>query len=145
MFEELKKMNAEIEALKKQHLERSKGMFSEVANKLFEKHTVLESFGWRQYTPYFNDGDECTFSAHTSEPNMNGMDSYDDELYCKVNSQNWKGEKYEQFDPALGAAYDDVKEFLANVDDSVLRDLFGDHVQITVTKDGTEVDDYNHD
>jgi hypothetical protein len=25
---------------------------------------LVECFGWRQYTPYFNDGDPCVFSAH---------------------------------------------------------------------------------
>lgn len=24
----------------------------------------IDSFGWRQYTPYFNDGDTCIFGAH---------------------------------------------------------------------------------
>lgn len=144
MFEQLKQMNAELEEMKKAHLEKSKAMFTEVSKMVFDKHPILESFGWNQYTPFFNDGDECTFSAHTSEPDINGLDN-DDEVYYMVNETNWKGEKSEKYDPIMKAAYDDVVEFLNNIDDSVFRDMFGDHVSVTVSKTGTEVEEYDHD
>ncbi len=142
MFEELKQMNEELAELKKNHLERSKKLFTSVAAKVFEKHAILESFSWNQYTPYFNDGEECTFSANTD--------------YCQINGEDWEDSKFRKLDwrdkspnpdyiPALGDAKEDVKEFLSNIDESVLRDMFGDHVTVTVTKSGTEVDDYEHE
>lgn len=50
-----------------------------------------------------------------------------------------------QYSPILQAALVDVKEFLTNVDDSVLREMFGDHVEIKVSREGTEVEEYSHD
>lgn len=155
MFEELKTMNAELETLKKAHLEKSKTIFTEVSKKLFEVHPALESFGWKQYTPYFNDGDECTFSARKDEPDINDVDGYD------VNFEDeqvtdWSGAKdpmtkeYPKIknvlhNPALAIAHEDVKEFLENIEDEVLRDLFGDHVRVKVTKENAEVEEYEHD
>jgi hypothetical protein len=150
MFEQLKEMNAEMEALKAKHLERSKGSFTEVSQQLFNKHAVLQSFSWTQYTPYFNDGDECTFSAHIDEPKVNGLDPYDDNSSETV-WQSRSGDKpggyvpNPDFNPAIRDARVDVVEFLSNIDESVLRDMFGDHVEVKVTRDGTEVEEYEHD
>ena len=153
MLEELKAMKEEFAELKKTHLEKSKVMFTNICTKLFEKHPKLESFGWRQYTPYFNDGEECTFSAHTDEPDINGVDGYDSNFESKTitdyNNKSTDG-KYPQienpdYNPDLAAAQKTVVAFLNEVEDSVLRDLFGDHVRVTVTPTGTEVDEYEHD
>jgi hypothetical protein len=153
MLEELKAMNEELANLQKEHLEKSKAMFTNIASKIFDAHPKLESFGWRQYTPYFNDGDECTFSAHTDEPDINGINGYDvnfeDELITvygaeKVNGQYPK-KNNEFFNPDLAAAHKDVHSFLNEIEDSVFRQMFGDHVRVTVKRAGTEVEDYEHD
>jgi hypothetical protein len=153
MFEQLKQMNAELEALKKAHLEKSKLLFTEVSQKVFEAHPKLTSFGWRQYTPYFNDGEECTFSAHTDYPEINDIDgdevNFKDEFITDYGSDKVNGAypkiKNESFDPDLNLALKMVKEFLDNIKDEVLRDLFGDHVRVKVTAGGTEVEEYEHD
>lgn len=156
MFEELKQMNAELEELKAKHLERSKEMFTKVAGLLFQKHPKLKSFGWNQYTPYFNDGEECVFSANIDEPDINGENGYDinfgDEFVTDYSAKEkdpitkeWPKIKNKSFDLELDAAHADVKEFLSNIDESVLRDLFGDHVEVTVTAEGTETEEHEHD
>lgn len=38
--------------------------FKEACSLLFDNLPDLKSFGWRQYTPYFNDGDPCVFRAY---------------------------------------------------------------------------------
>lgn len=151
MFEELKKMNEELEVLKKNHLERSKEMFTTVSKLLFEKHPALESFQWQQYTPYFNDGEECTFSANKDYLSINGIEAdtnfKDKEItnYSGANKAPYPMKTNEDYNPDLALAEEDAIEFLSNIDDSVLRDLFGDHVEITVFKDRTEVEEYDHD
>jgi hypothetical protein len=135
-------MNQELSDLKKAHLEKSKKLFTDVAAKVFDKHPILESFSWNQYTPYFNDDEECTFSANTDYCEINGED-WDDYKFSKL---NWRDNSPNpDYIPELGSAKEDVKEFLSNIDDSVLRDMFGDHVQVTVKPGGTEVDEYEHD
>lgn len=153
MFEKLKEMNAELEQLKKAHLDKSKVMFTEVAALLFAKHPKLESFDWTQYTPYFNDGDECTFSANVDSPGINGIGGYDVDFERKMVTDydgkkdakgNYPEKENEMYDPELQLALLDVCEFLSNIDESALRDMFGDHVQISVTRTGTEINSYDH-
>lgn len=155
MLEELKAMKEEFAELKKTHLEKSKVMFTNICTKLFEKHPKLESFGWRQYTPYFNDGEECTFSAHVDEPDINGIDGYRANFQLEFvtdygGKQDPATKQYpkklnENYSPEVAAAQKDVVEFLQNIDESVLRDLFDDHVRVTVTRAGTDVEEYEHD
>jgi len=155
MLEELKAMKEEFAELKKTHLEKSKVMFTNICTKLFEKHPKLESFGWRQYTPYFNDGEECTFSAHVDEPDINGTDGYDANFELEFvtdydGKQDPATKQYpkklnDNYSPEVAAAQKDVVEFLQNIDESVLRDLFDDHVRVTVTRAGTDVEEYEHD
>jgi hypothetical protein len=147
MFEKLKEMNAELEALKKTHLEKSKAMFTDVAKELFEKHSVLESFEWTQYTPYFNDGSECTFSAYVDDPRINGLGYYSgncQETFWKQVDGKYQNVPNPNYDPKMSVARKDVTEFLQNIDEAVLRDMFGDHVQVTVTRNGVEVNEYDH-
>ena len=153
LFDELKQMNAELEELKKNHLERSKALFTTVAAKVFEAHPALETFSWRQYTPYFNDGEECTFSAHTDYPDINDIDelNFKDKQLIDYSQKDDKGnysikKDNAQYNPALHEAFVTVKEFLSNIDDSVLRDMFGDHVEIKVSRNnGVDVQEYEHE
>jgi hypothetical protein len=65
---ELEAFNAKKQALVEQLREEFPVMFKE----LFEQSEIIKSIGWTQYSPYFNDGDECTFSANTDELYVNG-------------------------------------------------------------------------
>lgn len=122
--------------------------FKESAADLFTAHPRLESFGWNQYTPYFNDGDECVFGAHIDYPKINGEDEDDSDTLRK---ERWVGGEKpwvpnENYDAELGAALDGVKEFLRAFDDEDFKSLFGDHLEITVSRDGTiSTDQYEHD
>src|SRR5271154_4929831 len=51
-YQELRKKIAEA---KKVMEETAKGLFVEMTTELFTANPALESFGWRQYTPYWND------------------------------------------------------------------------------------------
>jgi hypothetical protein len=149
------------EALKKKREEFSKvakEALTEGVKGIFERHPVLEQFGWHQYTPYFNDGDECTFRVNNDYPNLNDAD-YDD-LHGNVRTWDSKLKEYvdvtedkfdgtpEEFAVAkdLIAAGDSVKEFLMQFDDDLLRDIFGDHITVTITRNGDVTTDfYDHD
>lgn len=72
--------------------------FKEGIKLIFVNHPQLESFSWRQYTPHWNDGDECSFSAHTDYLTINGEESEEhaynlDELLKKLNNPNLESEK----------------------------------------------------
>lgn len=156
MFEELDQMNAEMAALKKTHLEKSKELFTKVTKKLFESHPTLESFSWTQYTPYFNDGETCEFGINSDYPKINDSD-YDSDVFNEKiidygpydNATRSYPKRTETinpgYDPSLSKAKEDVVKFLSSVDENVLKDMFGDHVEVKVTRDGTDTEEYEHD
>lgn len=119
---------------------------------------AIVSFEWRQYTPYFNDGDPCVFNA--SEIWVRTIwDSKDAEGYTlevfsthpTLGNQRWGNRNYV---PSGNEHYDaerlELCQALSNAIDSghfdeVLLEAFGDHADITVTRDGITVDFYEHD
>lgn len=61
----IKKTQKDIEKLKSKLVKDTNTLFKQSLKEIFKDHSNLESFSWTQYTPYWNDGDTCTFSAHT--------------------------------------------------------------------------------
>ena len=116
LFDELKALK---EAYDKKLNEEGENAIKELFKELFEKHPQLESVSWRQYTPYFNDGDPCYFRVGEFEPEFDGDE---DE-----------------------ASNDAVYELADELPEEVLESVFGDHVKITATRDGFEVTEYEHD
>lgn len=110
--------------------EESKRYFKEEAKELFEKYPKLVNFGWTQYTPYCNDGEVCEFEAITNYPIINDYD----ENTCE-------GPKLVDMEYEIKA----VKKFLKEFDDDEYEIMFGDHVKVMVTRDGVEVEEYEHD
>jgi hypothetical protein len=107
---------------------------------IFERHPKLQSVSWRQYTPYFNDGDECVFHTHidTYSLNVNGCcPDYGDDEY---------EEGQELTKPEHDEIADEVCDFLNQIDDEDFKHIYGDHVRVTLHRDGTsETDEYSHD
>jgi hypothetical protein len=157
-FAILKEKQEEIKKLKEEMVEASNKIFTELTKTIFEEHPKVKSFGWHQYTPYFNDGDTCTFSANTDYIYING-DSADDADWVSENNitnyGTWNRDKrvYEgrtevpnfNYDPELVKANDEIREFLRNFDDDFFMSQFGDHAEVTITAEGVSVDEYEHD
>lgn len=111
-------------------------LFREVTQELFDEYPNLKSFGWSQYTPYFNDGETCTFSVNGSYPTINGY-----------NTNTGEYEDGEAADtPADNEELEAVVSALLNaIPDEVMLEMFGDHQEITVTRKGITQEDYSHD
>lgn len=149
-LEEYLLAKSKLEEAKKEAAEAARSAFADGAKSLLERHPVLNSFGWTQYTPYFNDGDECVFSANTDYPHIRfaavGCDDDDDDDDCEWSDFKarrklvYGGQLTEEESAGLA-----VIEFLRHFDDEAMEAMFGDHVKVTVTRDGTEVDEYEHD
>ena len=121
--------------------------------------TSITSFGWTQYTPYFNDGDPCVFNAHTpwvrTEWDADGVDEYAVEVsdsHPSLGNERWNGDarRWETFvnEHYDKARYDRCKAMAAALEggefDDVLIDRFGDHAEVTVTRGGITVAFYEH-
>jgi len=61
----IKDSQKQVENLKDKLVKDSRELFKVSCKEIFENNPVFKSFSWTQYTPYFNDGDSCEFSAYT--------------------------------------------------------------------------------
>ena len=157
-FAILREKQEDIKKLKKEMLEASNNIFTEMTKIIFEEHPKVKSFGWNQYTPYFNDGETCTFSANTDYIYINGQPADEADWINETKITNygtWNREKrqYEgrtevanlDYDPELAKITDEVKDFLSNFDEDFFLSQFGDHAEITITAEGVSVDECEHD
>ncbi len=143
----------EQKALRTKFQSEAQTMFKESLKDFFELNPGVNAIRWTQYTPYFNDGDPCIF--HVNDVYFtNAKDEQLDEV------STW-GE-YEGDDESVWAewhvTYLSGKEgvnakscdFIAGIIGSsemedIMEQMFGDHVCVTVTRNGIDIDEYEHD
>ena len=66
-------------------------------------HDDVESVRWRQYTPYFNDGDVCEFSIYAGEDyGFVELKSHPDH-----ENENYGGPYFDSRDPAIAGGWDE--------------------------------------
>lgn len=157
-LELLKEKQSQISNLKNDVIELSSGIFEDFYKYIFEKYHTLESFGWTQYTPYFNDGDATIFSVNTDYISVNG-DYVDESNWISpiniISWGNWNSEsksyvgrveeENKNFDKNLSDATNEIIDFLSNFDNDFYLRKFGDHAEIIVTRNGVDISDYDHD
>lgn len=56
--------NAKLEEMRKSHMAALQKDFNEIIKLFFDECPKVQAVVWSQYTPYFNDGDECVFSVN---------------------------------------------------------------------------------
>lgn len=131
--EKVKLMKSLIVEYKRDLESNGEKLLLKVTKELFVKYPDLEWFRWKQYTPYFNDGDECVFSAGIDYPDLK---LHSEEDYIE---EGWSDKEEHQ------KLRDSVVETLQGFDEEDYKLIFGDHVSITVYKDKIEVEEYEHD
>lgn len=148
----LKEVAAKLNDLKKEYSELAKKEIFNSIKEFFEAYPEVYAIRWEQYTPYFNDGDACTFSVGDAEyflteedlDNGDGFGDYwtplkmkEDEIVAlEISRDRLK---------VVSDAFIELQKNLSSIDDDVYLGIFGDHAQITATKDGIECDEYFHD
>lgn len=123
--------------LKEKIQNEGKTLLGDEFRKFFEANPEVQAVRWAQYAPYFNDGEPCTFSvgsfywrkAGTPEDSTAG--DYEDGYECAYYGSS-KNKAVQQLEALVS-------------DNDVMLACFGDHQQITATRDGFEVDEYSHD
>ena len=143
---DIKVIKQNIEKLRKENKEKVESIFKSAALELFVEHPVLKSISWSQYTPYFNDGDPCYFSSNYNDATIKFVTSDESDDEDEDEDDGWpEGFDKSSATPEQLKAGKQVNKFLANFDDDDMETLFGDHVKVIITKDGIEVEDYDHD
>jgi hypothetical protein len=144
MFKEIRaktaELNQQIQALQKEAASQIKQLLQE----FITTHSQVKAIKWTQYTPHFNDGEPCVFGVSEFGFFFEGDDldasHYDGELPYRY--EDW--EKRDVCSPETLAACDGLASELGRMEDA-LKTLFGDHVQVNVTADGVDVEEYDHD
>jgi hypothetical protein len=151
-FTELKDQIAELQ---RQFKTQAAMLFAAESKQVFEQFPTLRSFRWTQYTPYWCDGDTCEFGVH--------MD-YDLTITMEKDGQE---ERFDEMSPSStkrqiesGTTWDDkpfvpgaehwatvaIGDFTKQFDDSLMKELFGDHVEVTVFHTGqVQIGEHEHD
>lgn len=134
----IKDLNKTFIEAQKELAEKSKAAFGEVCKEIFKKYPKMESFSWHQYTPYFNDGDECRFYVHSDSVAVNNI--------CPAYYGFKNDEEEKEFEESgLEDAIDEIGELVDAMNKEVMKSIFGDHVTVTVTADAVTTSTYNHD
>lgn len=141
--ENLSAFSKEFEETQAEFTGRARKLFTASLKELFEQNPDLGAVTWEQYTPYFNDGDECTFGVN--EPTF---------VPLVVREQEEDEDDYDyRYDRGMKETPDmtAVSRFIQGHDD-LMQALYGDHVTVLVkrVKDApnsivVEVEEYEHD
>lgn len=121
---------------------------------------TISAVCWKQYTPYFNDGDPCVFRAYLYGASIRGSYDYeeDDEIdefppYSDEGRAAFGRRGYgtdTQYEGPDEARYDRLTALANAVGDGSFDDVlltkFGDHAVVKVVpKDGIYIEFYEHD
>lgn len=139
---------ANFEQLAKGLQETMRGEMKKVFAAFFAEFPQVKTIHWTQYTPYFNDGDECTFRLNemwfttTEYTELNEREcAYGEGDDGQIN--DW-GKRID--DIALKTAIDTLSSAMnSSMMENVLKTTYGDHAWVRVHKDGVDVEDFEHD
>jgi len=162
-LDDIKRVKAEINELRERVKKQVSDIFSGAVMELFVKYPNLTRISWTQYTPYFNDGDTCEFGSNHTSPAIYFSTTVvedPDEEYDRY-EEEWS--EYDYYDYAAGYKNKTLKidltsdqlaeletakgviEFLKNFDEDDMYNLFGDHQKVVITRNGIDVEEYEHD
>lgn len=129
-------MKAKIAQFKREMKEHGEKFFLEQSKELFAELTNVEGFGWTQYTPYYNDGDTCVFSANFDYPTIKfvGQEEIEEDDWFPNSDMSPEAESSRK-----------IAKFLNQFDYEDVEMMFGDHCKVWVTPSKVEVEEYEHD
>jgi hypothetical protein len=153
--------------LKRKFQEQAQSLFKDITKEFFEKNPGVTGVIWTQYTPYFNDGDTCVFSVgdltFTNAPadelsdirwgeyegETEGVWAADNIGYVLESDRDYYQNTKTAVLAAGGVDATSCTLFAKAVNSSEMEDvmqaMFGDHVKVIATREGFEVEEYDHD
>lgn len=153
ILESIKTKLADIAKKKEELTAELRKDFAPMLKPLFDKSNgKIKSISWTQYTPYFNDGEECTFSVkldysfEINGENTEEIDALDWRIRRHLQGETEKYPLQPEWDIELYKLVEEIQSVLSSIDDEFYKDLFGDHVRVTVNENGSiETEEYEHD
>lgn len=150
-------------AIQKEYQEKQQALLKIVFLELFNAIPEISHIAWSQYTPHFNDGDECVFrrndfyflTSREADLLREEGETIDVRQFCREEIGHYMSSSYTfdkiagEYDPTTAsricAAAKKWDEVLEEIDDEIWEATFGDHVGVLATREGFEIDEYEHD
>lgn len=128
----LKTLMARLQESQKKLSEEAREQVAKTIGEILPDGSRLE---WYQYTPYFNDGEPCTFSVHKPTLFINGH-SIDIGWISPGRTEIVSDE-----------LYNDIQDAWKNIPSALFESAFGEHAIVTVRSGGeVEIEEYtDHD
>lgn len=124
--EQFENMVDSFKKTKEEFTTKMKAEFNTFFKEFFRMNPDISQVEWTQYTPYFSDGDENIFRAKF----------YD---VLKLD-KNMPPEDYER----LSEVENELEKVLYSIPKEIYKDMFGDHVCVTATSEGFDVEEFEH-
>ncbi len=149
-------MSAEMKVIQDAYQQKLQSIFKQVFKQYFQENPEVTCFGWRQYTPYFNDGEECEFCCYveygfaTNAVDYSAVkygEYYGDEDVDKVwiSDDDYGNFNVETIPASVEKNTKILRETLSKIDDKMFLVIFGDHCNVFATPKGFDVQEYDHD
>lgn len=137
-LDELKKLRDELNA---KISSEGKAALAKAFTDLFDANPTIRAVGWQQYTPYFNDGEECVFGVNDF---VFATEDVDPKKEPQEDNGPWRSTYGRSGSSAEGEAVKGLYRKLNEVD-GILKAAFGDHVSVVATREGFHTFEYKHD
>lgn len=165
----LDQLIVEFRQQKEEFQRKAQALMLEVMKDFFNKNPGITAMKWTQYTPYFADGDPCVFNVNeptfTNAPldNLDEVSPYGEyegeeegvwATDCSIRNilegkASWCADikdSVEASGPYDLDSVDAIRQAISSSDmEDVMYTMFGDHVEVTATREGFEVNEYDHD
>lgn len=154
MFDNLSKLIEDYNEAKRQFASTAQEEFKRVLKNYFDECPEIKTIRWSQYTPYFNDGETCEFNVNdpyfsNADPKFLSdygeleveLEKDDEPLFSDYNLK--REEKVSQNTAKLSEELSKI--ICSQAMEDVMLAMFGDHACVTVTRDGIDVEEYDHE
>jgi len=147
-------MNAEMAETRKRFQERMQEVFKDAFKQFFADNPEVYCVTWRQYTPYFNDGEACTFRCCAEYAAFTNATDYTNVRYGEyegedervwVYDRDYGDHNSELMPQGISVNANQFCKLLSKIDEDVFLQTFGDHCIVYATRDGFETTEYAHD
>ena len=161
-MENMNDMILSFRTFKEEIQTKLKTEFKKIISTLFEQNPKLNAIVWTQYTPYFRDGDPCVFSVEEvsftnatgdglNDINWGEYDGKNKDVACLTSYFNpknkWETDANRVF--ATEIDFESCKKLTNLMESNEMSDVmlatFGDHVKVVATREGFDIQEYDHD
>ncbi len=138
----------EYKMAKSEFMKNAQAILAKEFKEWFDKHPNVDAVRWNQYTPHFNDGDECVFSRNEFDVRVIIVDNNNEEGTAElISGRNTDDDDFYDGwsvdDTPLAEALGELYETFEDTDD-IFKEAFGDGVKVIATKKGFTTQEYHH-